>query len=348
MKWIVSLCVFLSFFSCATKNEEELLTLGKPIPLQPIEYPEEAVMSNPWAIKPLGDKLLLFFPSLSGANQDIIKIMDARTGRLVGHWGNFGNGPGEFQASMYWGSNDKEQTFFLYDPNTSRGRTYHWSFQGDSLILAQTKEIPYKKRLDLYIVGGIRLENGNCVASPIVGVEKSLLLLNSQLDSLANFGDLPEEACKGLELQFFTARFSAYKNKFIVAMSYLGYVACYEQRPDGEVVKLWSHYLQKPVYGPNGLDRKQTKEGFSGVAMNEKYIFLTYSGELDSREKRKNGELYPKTLLMFNHKGKLLHTFHIEEHRLTNIALSPDGKTLYAVAVYPEVCIVRFDLSAYI
>lgn len=348
MKWIVSLCLFLSVLSCATKNGEELLTLGKPVPLQAIEYPEEAVISNPWAIKPLGDKLLLFFPSHSGANQDIIKIMDARTGRLVGHWGNFGNGPGEFQASMYWGSNDKEQTFFLYDPNTSRGRVYHWSFRGDSLVITQAKEIPYKKRLDLYIIRGIRLENGNCVASPIMGVEKSLLLLDSQLDSLANFGDLPEETCKGLDLQFFGARFSAYGNKFIVAMFYLGYVACYEQHPDGKVVKLWSHYLQKPVYGANGLDRKQTKEGFSGVAMNEKHIFLTYSGELDSREKRKNGEVYPKTLLMFNHKGKLLHTFHIEGCRLTAIGLSPDGKTLYGAVVYPECSIVRFDLSPYI
>lgn len=348
MKWIVSTCLFLSFLSCATKNEEKLLTLGEPLPLKAIEYSEEAVMSNPWAIKSLGDKLLLFFPSLSSSNQDVIKIMDAQTGRLVGHWGNFGNGPDEFQASMYWGSNDKEESFFLYDPNASRGRVYHWAFQDDSVIITQTKEIFYKKQFDIYTIQGIRLDNGYCVTAPIMGVEKSLLLLDSQLDSLASFGDFPEKTYEFCDFQHFDARFSAYGNKFIVAMSLLGYVACYEQQSDGKVVKLWSHYLQKPIYGGKGFDFKQVKVGFSGVAMNEKYIFLAYSGKLDDREKRQNGEIYPKTLLMLDHKGKLLHTFHIEDCSVTAIALSPDGKTLYAVAVYPDDRIVRFDLSLYI
>lgn len=348
MKWIIYIGLFLLFFSCNTKKEDELLTLGRPILLQPIEYPEEAIMSTPCAIKPLADKLLLFFPSISSSNKDVIKIMDARTGKLVGHWGDFGNGPNEFQMSMYWGSNDKEKTFFLYDPNASRGRIYHWSFQGDSLVITQTKEIPYKKQFDIYTIRGIRLENGNCVTSPVVGVKKSLLLLDSQLDSLANFGDFPEETCLAPNLQHFGGRFSAYGNKFIVAMFYLGYVACYEQKPDGKVAKLWSHSLQNPIYGRNGLDLKQTKIGFSDVAMNENYIFTTYSGELDSRDKRKSGEAYPGTLLMFNYKGKLLHTFHTKGCRLTTIGLSPDGKTLYAAAVYPEYRIVRFDLSAYI
>lgn len=348
MKWIISICLFLSFLSCDTENKEELLTLGKPIPLQAIEYPEEVIMRNPWAIKPLADKLLLFFPSLSSSNKDVIKIMDAHTGSLIGHWGNFGNGPDEFQASMYWGSNDKTKTFFLYDPNAGRERIYHWSSQGDSLLITQTKEISYKQQADKYLLRGIRLENGNSVTAPLLGVEKSLLLLDNQLDSVVNFGDLPDKACTAPTLEHFDARFSAYGNKFIVAMSYLGYVACYEQQPEGKVVKLWSHYLQKPIYSREGLDLKQMKVGFYGAAMNENYIFLTYSGELYSREKQKNRKVHPETLLMFNHDGKLLRNFHTVGYQLTNIALSPDGKTLYAVAVYPEYRIVRFDLSPYI
>lgn len=348
MKWIVSIYLFLSFLSCENENKEKLLTLGKPIPLEAIEYSEEAIMRNPWDIKPLNDKLLLFFPSLSTSNKDVIKIMDARTGKLVGHWGNFGNGPDEFQASLYWGSSDKEETFFLYDTNAGRGRVYHWAFQEDSLMITQVKEISYKQHFDKYLMQGVRLENGNFVASPLFGVDKFLLLLDNRLDSLATFGDFPDKICSASTLEYLDARFSAYANKFVVAMSYLGYVACYEQQLDGKVVKLWSHYLQKPIYKENGFDLKQMKEGFYGVAMNENYIFLTYSGELDTPEKRKKGKVHPETLLMFDHKGKLLHTFRTIGHRLTAIALSPDGKTLYAVAVYPEYRIVRFDLSPYI
>ncbi|MBC8600297.1 hypothetical protein H8784_00995 [Parabacteroides acidifaciens] len=338
------LFLFLLLVACSEKKEG-ILVFPKATELAAIEYPEEAVMGTPWQIKPVGDKLLLFFPS--SRDENVIKIMDAHTGKILSSWGIFGNGPGEFFLPQYWGADDERMLLYLYDVNTYRFREYKWSLLQDDLVMEQIAETPFKR--DFLKPGrGARLENGNFVSAIIYGIEKPVLVMDSQLDSLTIVGDVPDDEHKTITLFDYDGRLASYGNSFVFAMSSIGYIGFYEQLPDGKIEKRWVHYTEKPVYNGTELNRKILKDGFGGVAMNDKYIFATYSGVHDSRENRQSGQVYPETILMFDHKGKLLRNFHTKGKRQTGIAISEDGKTLYATVVYPEIEIVRYDISPYI
>lgn len=346
-QWLL-VAIALSFSACQSSEKDEILKLCEPTTLEAIEYDEEVIMGNPWGMKEIGNKLMLTFPSFPN---NPMKILDTKTGKLLQEWGAFGNGPYEFQSCLFWGADDKNNILHLYDEPNATMKNYHWKERGDSLYLTKVEEVAYEERVDRIVIEGMALEGGKYVTTAAWGVDKPILLLDEKMDSLANFGDLPEDGHKFERLDFFSGRFDSYKNTFVFAALYIGYLAYYELTPDSVVKKRWSHFLQKPVYtdkGVGGLDRTIVKEGFVGVTMNDKYIFLSYSGSIYDAKKVKEAEIYPENILMFDHKGKLLRNFYTKGHRISRIALSNDGKTLYALSMKPEYRIVRFDISEYV
>ena len=102
MKHIVFLLLMIELFSCK-RESIELLPLPQSIELTPIEYTEDPVIKNPWGMKQIGRKLLLF--NVNGGD-GVINVMDTESGKIVKKWGEYGNGPGEFSVSLYWGSYD--------------------------------------------------------------------------------------------------------------------------------------------------------------------------------------------------------------------------------------------------
>ena len=59
MKHIVFLLLVIELLSCK-RESLELLTLPHSIELTPIEYTEDPVIKNPWGMKQIERKLLLF------------------------------------------------------------------------------------------------------------------------------------------------------------------------------------------------------------------------------------------------------------------------------------------------
>ena len=122
----------------------------------------------------------------------------------------------------------------------------------------------------------------------------------------------------------------------------LGYIACYELQNDGKERLLWDHFLEKPIYKGDQLDRKHLKLGFPEVKMTKNYIFCSYFGERLTREKLKT--LKPRNLLIFDHQGNLLKNLR-SKRSLGKFTVSEDEKTIYAATEEPEVAIIRFDIS---
>ena len=185
------------------------------------------------------------------------------------------------------------------------------------------------------------LENGNIIASVIYGNEKPLLLLSSQLDSLNNFGELPDNEHKSTDLRTYSSILSSYKNIFIQTMCDLGYLACYEQKEDNTILKKWEYYLEKPLYKGSELNRTLLKRGFIDVKMTPNYIFCVYSGQKWDLTGISD---QPKNILVFNHKGKLLNNFHLDR-AIGKIAVSEDEKIIFAVSIEPDIDIVRYDIA---
>lgn len=342
---VFSFLLLILFCSCQKEKKEELLGLQDSIELEAIENPQELIIKNPWGLKQIGKKLLLI--NVANTNH-VINVLNTESGEITQQWGIYGNGPGEFTSSLYWGCNDKKQTIFLFDQQQSIIREYRWDDTTENIHFTLLHETPFKKDAGISLMHGNILDNDNFVTNAIYGIEKPILILNSKLDSLTALGGIPDEAHQSTVLFSYDTRFAACGNKFVAGMLNLGHIALYEQKAGGEIEKLWEHFLEKPKYKDTRLMTEELKQGFYGLTMNDKYIFASYSGIVGNKENIQNQRLSPEHILMFNHKGKLLHNFHTKGKHILKILISDDGKTLFAVTDSPEISIVRYDISRYI
>lgn len=110
-------------------------------------------------------------------------------------------------------------------------------------------------------------------------------------------------------------------------------------------MKKWEHFLQYPIYKGNRLDWKLQKQGFGDIQMTPHYVFCVYSGKRwNPNEGGNNGT---DNILVFNHKGKLLNYFHLD-NVIGNIAVSEDEKMIYAISYEPEYRVVRYKIGDYL
>lgn len=326
--------VFCFMLSCSSP-QSEILQLGKVTELKAHEYEHEIIMSNPLGLEMIDNNLFIF----QSTGEDAALIMNTNSGSIVGSWGIRGNGPGEFMYPLEWGINRKEKMIYLYNLNRFQLRQY--KYNDKELILL--KETSFKG-LQSFVREATVLENGNIIASVIYGNEKPLLLLSSQLDSLNNFGELPNDKHKSTDLRTYGSILSSYKNIFVQTMCDLGYLACYEQKDDNTIIKKWEYYLEKPIYKGPELDRSLLKRGFIDVKMTPNYIFCVYSGQKWDQTGISD---QPKNILVFNHNGKLLKNFHIDK-AIGKIAVSEDEKMILAVSIDPDIDIVRYDIAGWL
>ena len=162
-----------------------------------------------------------------------------------------------------------------------------------------------------------------------------------------NVGEIPDSEHENKALTTYGGVIDCYENKFVFAMSSLGYIAYYEQRPDGKSNLLWEHYLEGPIYKGDQLDIKQLKLAFPDIKMTKNYIFCSYFGQKYVRENRRNIKwktLKPRNILVFDHQGNLLKNLR-SKRSLGKFTVSEDEKTIYAATEEPEVAIIRFDIS---
>ena len=126
-------------------------------------------------------------------------------------------------------------------------------------------------------------------------------------------------------------------------MENMGYLACYLCE-GSEVRKEWEVFLEEPRYKSEKLDINRLKQGFLDVRMTENYIFCNYSGQVFSPE---DPGFFGHHILVFNHRGKLVKNFKLDR-RIAHMTVSPDEKTVYAIAYEPDVNIVRFRVGDFL
>lgn len=336
MKYIISIVITIIICSCSDRKNSELLILDNGITLKGIEYDNELIIPNPLSIEFFDNSLYIFQPQ----GEDAVLIVDINDGRLKGTWGKRGNGPGEFTYPLFWGRNINEKNIYLYDLHHYTLRTYDTTNK-DNWVLKEEKKLKQDFAVLRYATV---LNNSNIVASCTYNLEYPLLLMNNKLDSITSFGDIPDKDHKSIDLRSYWGHLSSYKNTFVYAMAELGYIACYTLTPTNEIIKQWEHYIEKPIYHGNQLDKTKLLHGFLDVKMTTNYIFCTYSGKkLD----KNNLDISPETILVFDHKGKLLKNFHLDR-KIGGITISNDEKTIYAVSLEPEVNIIRYKVGKYL
>lgn len=328
------LILLLICISC-TKQESYLLILPDETPIKGIDYPNEIVMNYPLCIEIINNKLFL----LMHKGEDVIKIVDINNGNEIKNTGKFGNAPGEFLQPSYWGI-DKNNNILLYDLRQEKLKKYKWEDIINMPELPITVEIPLKDT-KAHLIKGKILNDNYFVGSVPYGISEPLIVLDNNLSIVDSLGEVPDYKHKTINMTSYGGRIDTHKNKFVFAMASLGYIACYQQQKKGCKL-LWDHYIERPTYKGDQLDRKHLKLGFADVKITRNYIFCSYFGEILTREKLKT--LKPRNILVFDHKGNLLKNLR-SERSVGTFTVSEDEKTLYAVTEEPEIAIIQFDIS---
>lgn len=344
MKYTILLLLTL-LVSCAESQKypepkkSVLIKLAEGQPLKCTEFKEELIMTNPLSIELVGDYLYLF--QHKGKNAAF--VFDVAKDKILGTWGGRGGGPGEFNLPMFWGNRVSTNQVFLYDLDRFTLREYtnvNTSNMSDLKFMGEKKFPPYYADFKW----ASKLENGNFVTSCSYNLDHPLLLLSSNLDSICSFGDIPDDEHRSIDLRSYWGRTSSYKNKFVYAMSQLGYLVCYEQASPDKVEKLWERFLQMPIYKGNQLDRTHVLRGFLDVKMTPNYIFCSYSGK---NTNLKGDESLPDKILVFDHQGQLIKHFQLDR-LISSIAVSADEKTIYAISCENDIMLVKYEVGKYL
>ncbi len=335
MKNILLISLLSILILSCSNQDNDLLVLINETPITGQDYPNDIYINYPICIEYYENKLLIFLHK----NENLIKILNADNGKEINNIGKIGNGPGEFVNPDYFGICDNQ--IYIYDFGRKKLMKYDWYemnsvtnlpiIEGDSI---QNKEVNF--------FSGKIMENNYLIASIYYGMNKPIVICNKDLKIINSVGVIPDERHKSQALISYGRHISCFGNKFVFVMEALGYIACYELQNDGKERLLWDHFLEKPIYKGDQLDRKHLKLGFPEVKMTKNYIFCSYFGERLTREKLKT--LKPRNLLIFDHQGNLLKNLR-SKRSLGKFTVSEDEKTIYAATEEPEVAIIRFDIS---
>ena len=331
MKVLKFLSIIFLLFSCS-QPENKLLDLGESTPLSAVEYSEELLTTSPQCLMLLENNLFVF-----QTRGDVVAIiMDTETGKQTDTWGRKGKGPGEFVRAEHRGTLSDNHTVYLYDTNSS-GKLRKYKYDTIKNKLEIEEEVTFKPT-SVFLAHGTVLDNG-LIAGNVAFRQtpgSSLMILNKNGDILSEIVRFPDEAHKTKDLRRYAGNLSSYGNMFVYTVSMFGYIAFYEVTQDGSASLKWEHYLEKPLdKGDKSLDLRNLKSGFINTIVSKDYVFCSYCG------KKYDDPFSSETLLVFDHKGKLLKNYALDRS-INRIAVSPDGKTIYAGVYTPETGFVRF------
>ncbi|WP_158228523.1 BF3164 family lipoprotein [Parabacteroides provencensis] len=335
MKKLFTFFTLISFFtSCFNvRKDYTLLEIKEPISIN--GNFEEIEIGIPSQIEWINSNLYLF-----RVNGCAAKIFDENNKINIADFGKMGPGPDEFISPFYAGYNKNNNRIYINDISLKTFREYEIIKKEDTLLFK--KHITKNIKCDgIVFRAAVRLKNGYTVAQVISGTNKMFILFDSDMKIHHTFESNPvgEDATV---LHPFSGYLTSNENQFTFAAMYYGYIVSYNISDNGDVTKLWEHYLSCPYYETNRgrvkWDRERNKMGFFDVKMNDKHIYALYSGKKDIDDISR----VPSNLLIFDLNGKLENNYLLDKQsgRLT---IAHDS-IVYTIYTEPDVGIAKYKL----
>lgn len=358
-KYVPALLICLAFFlaSCKEKNKVFSLMEMEAVPVQGEIVAPDLMAPCSRQMVFLQSRLCLVMPELN----EVCLVIDPDNGKEVGYFGSVGEGPGEMGTfPCFVEASVAEDTVCLYNQEKNSLMTYRLDISDDTVKyhFIDKKELA-PRTPDPNVRGSThlvlrRLENGYYVALNMLSKEHLFSLYDKELNYVKDFGGYPLEGLVDDNLDLlsvFDGTLQVYRNRVYYAALKFGYMACYEVEDDGTVVPVWNHTYATVDYK---IDNKQirfkgknNRHGFSDLALDEDYIFATYSG-IPSGEMYRQRSVYAveaQSLVILSRKtGEALRKYRLQS-RVNLLCLSEDGKYLYVEHIDPEVQIERFPVK---
>lgn len=144
----------------------------------------------------------------------------------------------------------------------------------------------------------------------------------------------------------FTTRFCRLSNGYSVATTLSGgkeFFILFD-RDFKEIKRFGNHPVRGMTTEANLARKKNNLDGFYGLTANDKYVFVTYSGELCYKAFENYSACTPKTLLGFSIDGELVGKYALE-HQSMSVLLSQYTPQLYLLNCESECNVEIFEMD---
>lgn len=344
IKLYYSIVTILFLISCVSNKGNDFLS----IPAKPIygSYYDKEIMSNELVAFSSLDCGILMVQRCKLPGEPICQILEEQTGERVGSFGSRGQGPGEFIAAEFIGKTEGDDTlYFVNLPSTVL--LYAREEKGADYRYVGSEKIKVKD--GCFTTRFCRLSNGYSVATTLSGGKEFFILFDRDFKEIKRFGNHPvrgmtTEANDFMQLQ---GEMVSYKNSFYFASRFFGYLCRYDISDEEDVTLKWEKMLVEPVcnvYEANLARKKNNLDGFYGLTANDKYVFVTYSGELCYKAFENYSACTPKTLQGFSIDGELVGKYALE-HQSMSVLLSQYTPQLYLLNCESECNVEIFEMD---
>ena len=348
------------FVSCE-RYEPDVTQSIFDVPLDSVDselWYKDLMAVNTRNILGLNSKLCLIAPNHSS----LTYFINEETSEELGYQGNVGEGPEDMQPwPIYVGKSEDNDTIFLFDFNARKLKAFY--------ILETVEGIPklkmsYSKSLNNPKIGRYsssfmamcKLSSGYFVGINYLSTSDNFLtLLDKDLNYVREFGThplsgLPSDG-KLKKLQSFDGSLYSHGNSVYYAAHKFSYMARYDIKEDGNVEHNWSNVYGNISYDIDNSDKimfrcESNLNGFSDLTIGKDLIFATYSGIPTEQmyNKRSVNAIGARTLVIFDHKGKVLGRFKLKSCSFS-VGLSEDEEYVYVMNIDPEVQLERIKVS---
>ncbi len=298
----------------------------------------------------------------SGSAKDgFIRLYSMSEGfrEVLDGYGTMGRGPGEFVYAEVTSVEGNR----LYVENINMSEMAWLDVSEDGSKITETRRETYKwteegrakfpddfMRLDP--LKTVHLKSGYFAGLSYLGPHEFFSLWDDSLNFVRYFGDSPVPDVTDFysALKHLKGHTTSKDNKFAFAPLYLPYLTMYEV-VDGEPVKKWEQFFIEPHYAvQDGIINFYGRKSFgrvTGLRIGERYVYLSF---LDVLLAEYDWHVTEKALanivFVFDHDGNKVARLNLD-HRVADIEISSDERTLYGIAATPEFRFVEYKLPEF-
>lgn len=322
MKYIYTL-LFVLLLSCNTRNESgmNIIHLPEPEIISPEIILKDLIMSPPLQFKSFGDYLFFTQPGMGKCI-----LFYNKKDRRVQHWGKFGGGPDDFIMTSCAYKNEEDSLISIFDMNLRKLVNYRIEQTGDSISLNALNRISVKSD-SISLIGLNGLDKGSYVGQVGIGSNEMFVLFDEKMEVQRTFGEKPIKEMPDANFFQMYGWMASWKNKLFFASQTTGYLACYDiNSSNSSVKKNWDLWVDIPLYDADRKNwKKENKYGFYDIQVNEKYVFVSYSGKTVNES-----QALPQDLLVFTHNGEFIKRIKYDKDiYLSKFTIQQD--TIYAI-----------------
>ena len=272
----------------------------------------------------------------------VIQLIDTTTGKRLASAGRIGRGPDELINPAGMSYNYDSGSYFVWDYNLSRLDMFAIT---DSIVKKRSMS---NINLILQTLDAI---TDTTFAALDFCPDQSIGIIDTNGRYLSK---LPYKIINDKSIDYKVHYFntnidlSLDKQYMVAYCSQFPYLSLYSIK-DNKLSKLWEKMIFTPKYKLTNswikIDNEQLR-GFSGSIIRNQLIYLCSHG-LTKKEwiqEDKTGRKINHTyILVFNLKGEFVRSYVMDKYFIV-FAVSPDGRTLYAVIDDPDLYIAKYSL----